>query len=388
MKKIAAFLTALIMFTAVVAGMHVYGVKQINTRTSQMGTWNNLYKYASHDAVASNLDNKTILTFGSSEFNHSVKTPFYPKKVFKDQDVTPMIMGSAFSQSLTHTIALGGLERSMKKRKVVLIVSPQWFNKEGVRPEAFALRFSESDYTAMLQNSRLSFSLRKSIADRTEKLLSKDATLKARVKKYNKVYLYKRGNPWDKISCRMRGLFVSEKDRLCVLTAMRSSRIKKGSEKAISGESPDWKLLEGEADQYEKKRSTNQFYMRDKTFRKKILRIMKKKKDSDKGRSYGSSPEYDDLKIFLELCRERNIEPLLILPPVNGYWYDYTGFPKEGREAFYKKTAALAEEYGAKTADLSKYEYTPYFMQDAVHYSGKGWVKVNEEIYKFSKENN
>ena len=48
---------------------------------------------------------------------------------------------------------------------------------------------------------------------------------------------------------------------------------------------------------------------------------------------------------------------------------------------------AIAKEYNVELKDLSKDEYTKYFFEDNVHIGWKGWVKVNESIYEFKKEN-
>ena len=35
---------------------------------------------------------------------------------------------------------------------------------------------------------------------------------------------------------------------------------------------------------------------------------------------------------FFRRARILQFEPMLVIVPVNGYYYDYTGFPKEARE--------------------------------------------------------
>ncbi len=52
-------------------------------------------------------------------------------------------------------------------------------------------------------------------------------------------------------------------------------------------------------------------------------------KGSYSGASYVESPEYDDFRLFLDVCKELNIEPLIISAPVNGRWYDYAEFSKK-----------------------------------------------------------
>ena len=75
---------------------------------------------------------------------------------------------------------------------------------------------------------------------------------------------------------------------------------------------------------------------------------------------------------------------MLVMMPVNGYWYDHTGFPKKERQNYYENIRNLAKEYGVPVADFGDDEYTKYFFIDKVHLGWKGWLAVNESIYKFA----
>ena len=76
----------------------------------------------------------------------------------------------------------------------------------------------------------------------------------------------------------------------------------------------------------------------------------------------------------------------MIVAPNNGYWFNNTEFPQEVRDKTYAKVRKVAEKHGAQVCDLSGEEYTPYFFMDNFHFSGKGWVKINEAIYNFYKQ--
>ena len=58
---------------------------------------------------------------------------------------------AGFYQSLSHAITLASLGDHAQTKEAVLFLSPQWFRKAGVQPEAFTSRFSESHYIAMLK---------------------------------------------------------------------------------------------------------------------------------------------------------------------------------------------------------------------------------------------
>lgn len=387
MKRVVAFFTALILFLVVIFGVNVYTSKKLEVDKKSFGTWTNTYKYLSNEAISKNLSKDTMLLMGSSEFNHGKKTPYHPKNIFKDTKMSPMLIGTSFNQCLNHAITLAGIEPNMKNRKVTLILSPQWFVKRGVRKEAYAARFSESNYIAMLENPKLSKELKKKMAVRSKFLLEKDPTMHDRVTKYNDAYVGKKASIESKVYLKIRKEFISQRDRLSVMTALKIGNVSKEA-KESTDKNVDWGSLYKDAEiDGKKSTSSNSFYILDRYYKKKYKSNLNKLKNSNSNVSYSKSPEYDDFKTFIKVCKELNIEPMIIMIPVNGYWYDYVGFDKKKREEYYSKIRHIAKEKKVKLADLSGEEYTPYFMEDSSHIGWKGWVRTNEELYKFYNEN-
>ena len=77
---------------------------------------------------------------------------------------------------------------------------------------------------------------------------------------------------------------------------------------------------------------------------------------------------------------------MLVILPLNKYWYDYTKLPMKNRLTVAEKVKKMGKKYGAEVQDLTSEGSTKYFMQDTVHLSAKGWVSVDESIYNFYKE--
>lgn len=53
-------------------------------------------------------------------------------------------------------------------------------------------------------------------------------------------------------------------------------------------------------------------------------------KNKDINRSYGVSKEYGDFQLVLDVLKQAGAKPLFISVPVNGQYYDYTGFLRKG----------------------------------------------------------
>ena len=124
--------------------------------------------------------------------------------------------------------------------------------------------------------------------------------------------------------------------------------------------------------------------MRDSNFSKLELNILGLKGSHNKD-SWEQSKEYKDLEYFIRLCNSQNIELDIVLLPVNGRWYDYTGMTKDKRTVLSENVKKIASKYNVKFDDLSKYSYDKYLTSDAVHPWNLGWVVINERLYNFYK---
>ncbi|MFV0518342.1 MAG: D-alanyl-lipoteichoic acid biosynthesis protein DltD [Aminipila sp.] len=386
MKRITAFLVALCLFCSTVYGLHIYSEKAINMNNNDFSTWSNKAKFSSTDSIKANLNDNSIVVFGSSEFQHGQKTIYHPKKMFKDFKFNPMLIGAGYYQCLQHAITLTAIGDEIKTKKVVLLLSPSWFRKEGVKDTAFSSRFSENAYLEMLENNEISSETKDYIIQRTRKLLNvDDATLK-RVEIYNKVELGQESSFMDRFNYYVYKNVNTEKSRQSVIFQWYTTMFGEKQNNVRADRDINWKEYEAKAQIQGERKSDNPFYMTPLGFAKVQCKYNGKKIERKFVNCYSESPEYDDLRCFLDICKEMNVEPLLVSLPVNGYWYDYTGFPKETRSKYYENIRNIAAEYNVELADLSNEEFNKYFFEDSVHLAGKGWVKVNEILYDFYKE--
>lgn len=388
MKKVLSFLVALILFLGTASGIHHFIDKKVRFDPHAFGSWISQYKFFAGDEIKSNMDQNSILVLGSSEFRHGTGMSTHPAKLFKNHEISLMMVGAGYYQSLFHSVELAALEDGIKNRKVVLILSPQWFTREGVLAPAYASRFSETNFISMINNPHLSGQTKEYIIKRSKELLMGDPQTLERVKKYERVFLKGNASLADKKYVDLYRGFLEEKSRISIYTAATVKHVEKfdPEKKGNTGE-PDWEALREIAENEARVAAGgNPFYMSDRIYQKKILPQLEEKKDSSVNASYGISPEYQDLECFLQVCREAGIRPMLVMMPVNGYWYDHIGFPKTERQKYYENIRSIAEKYDAVLADFAEDEYTRYFFLDKVHLGWKGWLAVDESIYRFAAE--
>ncbi len=385
MKRLIAFFISSILILLTIFGFNLYYKGTINDNIDKGYMLNTDQRNSSKEVLSKNIDDNTIVVLGSSELS-SADEIGYPKYLFsnKDSNFKMLLVGRGYCQSFHHAINVAALSDILSNRKVVLIVSPQWFSEEGISNQAYPRVFLESLYIEMMKNPKLSKKTKKEIYLRSKKLLSLDAGKLERAEDYKEIYLDSKNNPLTSLKLNIiNGFFDFKNNYILSDQFLDASSVGK----KIDISDIDFDKLMVEAETASKKNCTNNDYgINDSYFDTYIKSQYDEQRDAAKDKSFVESPEYEDLELFLRVCRELDIEPMLISVPVNGRWYDYTGFPKDDRQNYYEKIRKLADKYDVRLADFSDKEYELYFLKDVMHLGEKGWVYLDEEIYNFYKE--
>ena len=388
MKTLRSFVTALIIFILFLSGMNV-GCSKMSLKTDnrEFGLWYNVYKNRSFDLLADNLGPDTILLMGSSEFSYGRYTIYHPRNLFRNSEIDLLSIGGPYNQILFHLIALGSLEPKLESRKAVLLISPSWFKRKGVNDRDYMLRFSETQYISFMENTRIPKEIRQYATRRSETLMKNNPSQLKKINIINKALL-EGDNKLISLCYRAEKHYAFHKDRITAGFVLFSSGMKWKNEKSVrpSSEEIDWEKLEQRAADDSRLFSNNPFDMNDRYWQKDILPVYEKMKGSLKDTHYDVSPEFQDLEYFLKMCQAVDLQCKLIVLPVNGKWFDYTGRIQEKRQMIGDEVMRLATQYGAESAILSDYDYEPYITVDAVHPWNKGWLKINEEVYQFYLE--
>lgn len=417
MRKVKAFCVATLLFCCFATGLHTICVSTgLQAKDHRFGTWDNRYKDLSYNGLRMNITKKTMVVFGSSEFRHGKNTAYHPRNIFAHSNVRLMTIGGPFNQTLFHTVALGAISDQIKSKKVVLLVSPTWFAGKGVKSKAYALRFSKTEYMAFMEDPKIPVDVKRYVARRSEKLLAHDPKLSHFVKNCNAVNLGKNPKLYqrllylsskryatdtDYITMRMAMTFMAdrnthnrtvekvlgplrEKARMQMYQGLRRKGVVTSKDlKQFMARKKVWQQVRKAS----QKRSNNAFYMSDKMWRSKYARLAPKMAGAHAHATWEKTSEYDDLRAFLKICRARGIKPMLLVLPVNGYWYDYTGMTADKRDVVNRRVKAMAAAYGAKYVSLSKYDYRPYITTDAVHPWNEGWFQIDQKINAYYQQN-
>ena len=390
MKKIISFLIPILIAIISVIAINDFLDKQIvnlvqEKNPSLIGrNYGDLTKDRS--AIIKNiLSNKgDLFLMGSSEMGVSVpqnSINFFP---FSGADYNVSCFGRAYTQDLQQATVLGGTDMKENQR-IALVVSIQWFeSSHGMDAGDFVVNFSDIQFYNFLKNPKVSEENKIYYAKRVYQLLTGA----------NKYYpealyasLYYSENPLKNAIMLAFEPYYKVNEYLSNIKdkALIYKKLKELPDKQSNTElkTVNWKE---EYDKVEKENSeipsTNKFHLTDEYYNNRLAGVEDTLKGMDKNIDLVNSKEMDDYKFLLSVCKDLNIEPYIILPPVNGWYDDYLGLEKDTRDDYYNAVKGLANNDGLDVLDLSNYDYEKDFLVDVMHLGKEGWLKVSEEIYK------
>jgi D-alanine transfer protein len=327
---------------------------------------------------------KYVPFFGSSELSRI--SPFHPSALAEkyDRNYRPFLLGAPGTQSLTQALMMQSMGDSLSKKKVVFILSPQWFVKKGVTEDYFNAYFSDLQTYQWI--------------DKLETVSRSDQYLAQRLLNFSKVKKDRRlTNALKRIQ---KGKLPSSSDRnyLHLMLNMYSREDELfgkigmiGKEKAVKkavkrlpAVYDEQKLDQMAIEIGETATNNNPFELANKFYTKRVKNHINELENSQVQWDYRSSPEFSDLQLVLNQLAQDQAEVLFIIPPVNKRWTDFTGLSQEMLQRFAQKVRYQLESQGfTHIADFSKECDTRYFMADTIHLGWRGWLAADQKIQPF-----
>lgn len=339
-------------------------------------------KYKSTDIIKANLDQNTLVLFGSSELAITNHKEYSFNKVFNTKDFHIMQLGSGSDQNIIHASLLGSLGDAVPKKRIAIVESMQWFEEKDQNRKAFEGRISKEAVYNALNNEALTQETKTKLINRIITLSSDNQSLKETFERYKRVLVDKSPIGLDEWLIKVDLLRYNYILKNKFANDKKSLGTKKVNSELAS--EINWEQRTSDAvKDAEKKTKNNPFGMDDDAFNMNYSKRVESAKDSKKDINLLDSEEYEDFKLFLEIAKELGIEAKIILFPVNGKWYDHIGINKESRKKYYEKIKTIAKEYGATVWDISDKEYESYYMHDGIHPGWKSWLETNKALYEY-----
>lgn len=391
MKKLIYFIIPL-----VVGGIFLFGLnKFLDSKIDYMLEEkdlkpimnNSLSNIKDKGVIANNhfLQKKDIMMLGSSELGHSTKqhpTYYFNTNRSKNGVIT---IGRAYTQNLQDTTILGSFDPSIKDKKVVLLVSMQWFmDKEGVTSHHYQTRFSPTQFYAFLNNPDISKENKIKFANRASKLLIGSEEYKSEAV-YAKLYSSDTFvSKFEKVLLAPYFEFREDTVKLKEKGMLYERLVNLPDKKALAPGKPiNWDKEMDQAILDAKKRVGKNNLCIDKIYYKKNFgKNLDKVRGKYKDVNLVDSKEFDDYQLTLDVCNDLGIKPVIVLIPGMDKFYNVTGISKDERYEFYNKAGNLAKQHGFDVIDLRSKENEKYYLRDVMHLGTKGWVDVCEKLFK------
>ncbi|MDK8640467.1 D-alanyl-lipoteichoic acid biosynthesis protein DltD [Niallia taxi] len=320
-----------------------------------------------------------IPIYGSSELSRW--DPFHPSNYFEVNDAafTPYLIGKGGTTSIIHDLNFATHAKQLKNKQMVVIVSPQWFVKHGTDEQHFSPNYSSLQAYQLPFNKEVDEQVKRKLMQRlmTYNAVKNDTILN----QLYDAYLHDNRSKFNILSVPAKAYISVLKKKDLYFTLQNDSLPNRHQSDEVQDKT--WEELKAQAEAYgEKRTKQSDFYIDDKVYKHKKDRI-KGMKGKNKGHSYAESLEYDDFQLMLDILKESDAEPLFVIIPVNGEYYDYTGFPQKGRQDYYNRIKKQINDSGFTYADYSGHEYDPHFLRDTIHIGWKGWAYLDEDMQKF-----
>ncbi|KRM71555.1 D-alanyl-lipoteichoic acid biosynthesis protein DltD [Lacticaseibacillus brantae] len=325
---------------------------------------------------------------GSSELSRM--DSFHPSVLAQKyhRNYTPFLMGTAGTQSLTHFFSMNALQH-MTGKKAVVVVSPQWFVKKGVRKSMFDYFYSPSQVAYFLDHAKNNTADRYAAArlldfpssesDGTVEDALKNVALGKPMTDFQKTYVQK-----------IKTTLLDHQDALFSQLFMQSNEGTLDKAAAVLPKTYDVKNLDALATQIGAKETNgNSFEIKNSFYNERVKRIEKNLKNSQVNFNYVESPEFSDFQLLLNTFAKKKMEVLFVIPPINQRWAEYTGLDLNMIEAFTRKVEYQLRSQGFNhVLDLTQDGGEQYFMEDTIHIGWRGWLKMDQSVQPFLKDLN
>ena len=324
---------------------------------------------------------------GSSELSRM--DPFHPSVLAEKyhRNYRPFLLGSAGTLSLTHYFSIQSMGNILKNKKAVVIISPQWFVKKGVKPNMFQYYYSSLQTITFLENSKNTFMDRYAAkrllslpSGKSDKIIQSALTKVAEGKRLNgfqKFYIY-----------YLKGPMLHHEDILFSRLFIKNNLPLISHQAARLPNKYNYNKLYNDAILMGKKETNNNpFRLKNSFYNNRVKKVVKNLKGEQKNFNYTKSPEFSDFELLLNQFANEKTDVLFIIPPVNGKWMKYTGLKQSMLDAFSKKINYQLKSQGFNNVvDLVNDGNKPFFMQDTIHLGWVGWLTVDQYVKPFLKD--
>lgn len=380
---IALLLFSFILFgpSAIFGGVSEKAVSESATSMNQISLQGNILQKKA-------MEENYIPIFGSSELSRI--SAFHPSSFLQKYEPAykTYLIGRPGTQSLQHFLDADMLGNSLRGKKVIFVLSPQWFKPTGIGNGGFGANFSPLQaYHFALQSGKVTPDVRYAVKRLLAFQVIKDDVILSSLLKSKLAPAGKKPLLKDKILHQIGKINYKMLKRKDELTAKKVRKSKQALVDKGVAKLPDtlnFKTLDKMAYKEAKKATGNRpFHMKKKVYEKKFKPNMKKLVKQARNLRYDRSPEYADFQLLLHTFKKQGADVLVINQPFNGEWVNYSGINKQMIKNYYRNISQIVKANGVEYLSLQDKQNKPYYMEDTAHVNWRSWVLVDKKIKSF-----
>lgn len=320
--------------------------------------------------------------YGSSEL--TVPDAFHINKIFRlyPTGFAPFVVGNTGAEPLTYVLRLGSVGTGLDGKKVVILLSPQFFADASFLASHYAGNYSRLQAYELAFSTDLSKPLKRKIARRmidypdtlaNDPLLNTSLHLQVHDTIPGMLYYYSL-LPLGKLNVWILNL----QDHWETLSYIRSQPDLKPAmpRRAMK---VNWDDMVARAEQSYAKHADNNPFGFDNMQWDAYAYVWSAAEGTltDQGfyQSLDQSKGWTDLDLLLRVLKEMNARPLILGIPIAGQYYEYAGISAGARDVYYQRLREAVQPYGVPLEEFEDHDTDNlFFYNPGSHLSSKGWI--------------
>ncbi len=333
-----------------------------------------------------------LVVYGSSELEQPNR--YHASNLFRDYPtgftVFPVGRGATTSLVMLQDLAAVGSE--LQGKKVVISVSPPWFQLHDRTPNFYAANHSALHLSALVFSTDLSFETKQ--AAMRQLLQSPTLFASDPLVDFSAHRLVEDG-PLSRAQYlvtlplgKLKHAVMEVQDRWATYAFLQA---RPHPDAGVPPPAADinWPSLIQTADaEQQNQASNNEFGFDNTVWVEKYARLVAERHQqfSDSGfvDNLQHTAEFTDLDILLRGLSELGAQPLVLSQPLPGAYYDYVGVSVVARAQYYARLREVAAAYDVPVVDFADHDDDKYFVTDPnSHLSRKGWTYYDRALDAF-----
>jgi D-alanine transfer protein len=333
-----------------------------------------------------------LVVYGSSEMEQP--NGYHASNLFKDYPTgfTVFAVGRGQTTSLVMLQDLAAIGSELRGKKVVISVSPPWFQLHDRGPDFYAPNHSALHLNAFIFSTDLSLETKQAAVRQlmqSPRLFSSDPLVDFAAHRLVEDgplsgAAYLATLPLGKL----KNAIMEVQDRWATY-AFIQARPQPDARPPARAADIQWSdLIRTAAAEQQIHASNNEFGFDNAIWADKYAKLVAERRgqfsDAWFVDNLQHTAEFTDLGLLLRGLSELGAETLVLSQPLPGTYYDYIGVSAAARAEYYARLREVGATYGVAVVDFADHDSDVYFVTDPnSHLSRKGWTYYDRALDAF-----